>query len=92
MGLSWQQGPLAPDTQQVPELLALELAPAPAVRRAAPPAECGVRSGDSWIADSEDVVPLHEPGRYPVADLLPLGDIADGLRLECNGLGYLARA
>ncbi|WP_431231451.1 DUF427 domain-containing protein [Mycolicibacterium psychrotolerans] len=26
-----------------------------------------VRFGDLWIADSEDVMLLHEPGRYPVA-------------------------
>ncbi|MDX2704650.1 DUF427 domain-containing protein [Streptomyces sp. PA03-6a] len=35
-----------------------------------------VRFADEWIADSEDVVLLHEPGRYPVAyfprsDVLP---------------------
>ncbi|HEY6832113.1 MAG TPA: DUF427 domain-containing protein [Pseudolabrys sp.] len=26
-----------------------------------------VRFGGAWIADSEDVVLLHGPGRYPVA-------------------------
>ena len=26
-----------------------------------------VRLGDQWVADSDDVVLLHEPGRYPVA-------------------------
>jgi uncharacterized protein (DUF427 family) len=37
------------------------------------------RLGDAWIADSEDVVLLHEPGRYPVA-YFPRGDIdADAL-------------
>jgi len=36
-----------------------------------------VRFGRTWIADSHDVVLLHEPGRYPVA-YFPLGDIADG--------------
>jgi uncharacterized protein (DUF427 family) len=25
------------------------------------------RQGAEWIADSEDVLLLHEPGRYPVA-------------------------
>jgi uncharacterized protein (DUF427 family) len=35
-----------------------------------------VRFAESWIADSEDVVLLHEPGRYPVA-YFPLGDIGD---------------
>ena len=34
-----------------------------------------VRFGGEWIADSEDVVLLHEPGRYPVA-YFPLGDVA----------------
>jgi len=33
-----------------------------------------VRFGDTWIADSEDVVLLHEPARYPVA-YFPLGDV-----------------
>jgi hypothetical protein len=26
-----------------------------------------VRFGGDWIADSQDVMLLHEPGRYPVA-------------------------
>ncbi|MGW4984910.1 DUF427 domain-containing protein [Streptomyces mirabilis] len=39
-----------------------------------------VRFGDTWIVDSEDVVLLHEPGRYPVA-YFPLGDVtADALQ------------
>jgi uncharacterized protein (DUF427 family) len=37
-----------------------------------------VRFGDKWIADSEDVVLLHEPGHYPVA-YFPLSDIAGGV-------------
>ena len=37
-----------------------------------------VRLGGAWLADSEDVVLLHEPGRYPVA-YLPLGDVAEGV-------------
>ncbi len=37
-----------------------------------------VRFGDLWIADSDDVVLLHEPGRYPVA-YFPLGDVAAGV-------------
>ena len=37
-----------------------------------------VRFGGTWIADSEDVVLLHEPGHYPVA-YFPLGDIAGGV-------------
>jgi uncharacterized protein (DUF427 family) len=34
-----------------------------------------VRFGGAWIADSEDVVLLHEPGRYPLA-YFPKADIA----------------
>jgi uncharacterized protein (DUF427 family) len=33
-----------------------------------------VRFGGEWIADSEDVVLLHEPGHYPVA-YFPLADV-----------------
>ena len=33
-----------------------------------------VRLGGEWIADSEDVVSLHEPGRYPVA-YFPIGHV-----------------
>jgi uncharacterized protein (DUF427 family) len=36
-----------------------------------------VRFGGAWIADSEDVVLLHEPGRYPVA-YFPLSGIMTG--------------
>jgi uncharacterized protein (DUF427 family) len=42
-----------------------------------------VRLGGAWIADSEDVVLLHEPGRYPVA-YFPLGDVSAGV-LEPSG-------
>jgi uncharacterized protein (DUF427 family) len=37
-----------------------------------------VQFADQWIADSEDVVLLHEPGRYPVA-YFPHGDIRPGV-------------
>ena len=37
-----------------------------------------VSFGGKWIADSEDVVLLHEPGRYPVA-YFPLAAVADGV-------------
>jgi uncharacterized protein (DUF427 family) len=64
MGLSWQQGPLADravghflSPTPLPRLLYVE----PLRRR------MRVRLGDSWIADSQDVTLLHEPGRYPVA-------------------------
>jgi uncharacterized protein (DUF427 family) len=76
MGLAWQQGPLANGsighflTEQPlpPRLLFAE----PLRRR------MRVRMRDSWIADSEDVVLLHEPGRYPVA-YFPLRDIEEGV-------------
>jgi uncharacterized protein (DUF427 family) len=42
-----------------------------------------VKLGGMWIADSQDVVLLHEPGRYPVA-YFPLGDVSPGL-LRCDG-------
>jgi len=65
MGLAWQQGPLAAGaaghflaaTPLPPRLLYAE----PLRRR------MRVRFADRWIADSEDVLLLHEPGRYPVA-------------------------
>jgi uncharacterized protein (DUF427 family) len=72
MGLSWQQGPLAPGAIGrflVPDPLPERLLFAESLRR-----RMRVRFGGSWIADSEDVVLLHEPGRYPVA-YFPLSDI-----------------
>ena len=72
MGLSWQQGPLAPGAIGrflVPDPLPDRLLFAEPLRR-----RMRVRFGGGWIADSEDVVLLHEPGRYPVA-YFPLGDI-----------------
>ena len=73
MGLSWQQGPLAPGAIGrflVPDPLPERMLFAEPLRR-----RMRVRFGGTWIADSEDVVLLHEPGRYPVA-YFPLGDIA----------------
>ena len=73
MGLSWQQGPLAPGAIGrflVAEPLPERLLYAEPLRR-----RLRVRFGGSWIADSEDVVLLHEPGRYPVA-YFPFGDIS----------------
>ena len=81
MGLSWQQGPLAPGAIGrflVPDPLPERMLFAEPLRR-----RMRVRFGGAWIADSEDVVLLHEPGRYPVA-YFPLGDIADGV-LEPSG-------
>ena len=75
MGLSWQQGPLAPGAVGrflVPGPLPDRLLFAEPLRR-----RTRVRFGGAWIADSEDVVLLHEPGRYPVA-YFPLAAVADG--------------
>ncbi|MFI5610379.1 DUF427 domain-containing protein [Amycolatopsis sp. NPDC051903] len=65
MGLSWHQGPLAPDaagrfltTVPLPERMPFA---EPLGRR------MRVRFAGTWIADSEDVVLLHEPSRHPVA-------------------------
>jgi uncharacterized protein (DUF427 family) len=74
MGLAWQQGPLA--TNAIGRFLTPEPLPehvmfAEPLRR-----RMRVRFGDAWVADSEDVVLLHEPGRYPVA-YFPLKDVAD---------------
>jgi uncharacterized protein (DUF427 family) len=44
-----------------------------------------VRFAGEWIADSEDVVLLHEPGRYPVA-YFPLADVRQGVLVDENRL------
>lgn len=76
MGLAWQQGPLATGSvghfltpQPLPERL---LFAEPLRRR------MRVRFTEQWIAESEDVVLLHEPGRYPVA-YFPLDDVHSGV-------------
>jgi uncharacterized protein (DUF427 family) len=74
MGLSWQQGPLAPGTVGrflVPDPLPERMLYAEPLRR-----RMRVKFGGTWIADSEDVILLHEPGRYPVA-YFPLADVTD---------------
>ncbi|MFJ9033116.1 DUF427 domain-containing protein [Streptomyces sp. NPDC102274] len=65
MGLSWQQGPLS--TGAIGHFLTPEPLPdrilfAERLRR-----RMRVKFNDTWIADSENVIALHEPGRYPVA-------------------------
>ena len=79
MGLAWQQGPLAAGSvghfltaQPLPDRL-LYVEPLRRRMRA--------RQGDEWIADSENVLLLHEPGRYPVA-YFPMDDIRDGVLVE----------
>jgi uncharacterized protein (DUF427 family) len=76
MGLAWQQGPLASGAVGrflVPDPLPERLLYAEPLRR-----RMRVRFGGTWIADSDDVVLLHEPARYPVA-YFPVGDVADGV-------------
>ena len=73
MGLSWQQGPLAPGAIGrflVPELLPERLLYIEPLRR-----RMRVRFGGAWIADSENVLLLFEPGRYPVA-YFPEADVS----------------
>jgi uncharacterized protein (DUF427 family) len=65
MGLSWQQGPLSPGAVGrflLPDPLPKRLLYAEPLRR-----RMRVRFGRRWIADSEHVLVLFEPGRYPVA-------------------------
>ncbi|WP_326835848.1 DUF427 domain-containing protein [Amycolatopsis rhabdoformis] len=76
MGLSWQQGPLAHGA--IGRFLTAEPLPermpfAEPLRR-----RMRVRFGGEWIADSENVLLLHEPGRYPVA-YFPVTDVTDGV-------------
>src|SRR5262249_52381743 len=42
-----------------------------------------VKLAGEWIADSQDVVLLHEPGRYPVA-YFPLADVRPGVLVSEN--------
>jgi uncharacterized protein (DUF427 family) len=72
MGLAWQQGPLAPGaigTFLTAQPLPQRLLYAEPLRR-----RMRVLYAGEWIAQSDDVVLLHEPGRYPVA-YFPRGDI-----------------
>jgi len=73
MGLSWQQGPLSSGAIGrflVPDPLPKRLLYAEPLRR-----RMRVRFGGQWIADSENVLLLFEPRRYPVA-YFPETDIA----------------
>src|ERR1700754_3246289 len=81
MGLSWQQGPLSGvsvgrflTAAPLPERLLY----AERLRR-----RMRVKLAGEWIADSEDVLLLHEPGRYPVA-YFPLADIRPGVLVAEN--------
>jgi uncharacterized protein (DUF427 family) len=72
MGLAWQQGPLA--TGSVGHFLTEQ--PLPPRLLYAEPLRRRMRVcfANHCIADSEDVILFHEPGRYPVA-YFPRGDI-----------------
>jgi uncharacterized protein (DUF427 family) len=76
MGLSWQQGPLSPGAIGrflVPEPLPKRLLYAEPLRR-----RMRVRFGGNWIADSEQVLLLFEPGHYPMA-YFPQNDVSPGV-------------
>ncbi len=76
MGLSWQQGPLSTGAIGrflVSEPLPKKLLYAEPLRR-----RMRVRFGGVWIADSENVVLLFEPGHYPMA-YFPRSDISAGV-------------
>jgi uncharacterized protein (DUF427 family) len=65
MGLAWQQGPLSGVSVGrflTPEPLPKRLLFAEPLRR-----RMRVKLANEWIVDSEDVLLLHEPARYPVA-------------------------
>jgi len=75
MGLSWQQGPLSPGAIGrflVPEPLPERLLYVEPLRR-----RMRVRFAGDWIADSENVLLLFEPGHYPMA-YFPETDISPG--------------
>ncbi|MCV7400061.1 DUF427 domain-containing protein [Mycobacterium fragae] len=93
MGLAWQQGPLATGSVGhflTPEPLPERLLYAEPLRR-----RMRVRFADQWIVDSDDVVLLHEPGRYPVAyfpetDIQPNILFAEDRTTEHPELGTVA--
>ena len=76
MGLSWQQGPLGGASVGrflTPEPLPQRLLFVEPLRR-----RLRVKLAGEWIAASDDVLLLHEPGRYPVA-YFPLTDVRRGI-------------
>ncbi len=81
MGLSWQQGPLSGASLGrflTPEPLPKRLLFVEPLRR-----RLRVKLAGEWIADSEDVLLLHEPGRYPVA-FFPLVGVRSGVLVSEN--------
>lgn len=65
MGLAWQQGPLAPGA--VGAFLVPEPLPARLLYAKPPRRRVRLMFGGQSIAESDDAVLQHEPGRYPVA-------------------------
>ncbi len=76
MGLAGQHGPLA--AASVGRFLTPSPLPGPLLFAEPLRRRMRVRLGELWIADSEDVVLLHEPGRYPVA-YFPQHDVCAGV-------------
>src|SRR6201991_4072884 len=81
MGLSWQQGPLSGvsvgrflTAAPLPERLLY----AERLRR-----RLRVKLAGEWIADSEEVLLLHEPGRYTVA-FFPIPSVRSGVLVNEN--------
>jgi uncharacterized protein (DUF427 family) len=93
MGLAWQHGPLSAGSVGqflTPEPMLQRLLYAEPLRR-----RMRVQFADRWVADSEDVVLLHEPGRYPVAyfperDILPGILFAEDRTTQHSELGVVA--
>lgn len=83
MGLAWQQGPLA--TGSVGHFLTEQPLPARLLYAEPLRRRMRVRFANRWIAESEDVILLHEPGRYPVA-FFPAGDVEAGFLTAENRL------
>jgi len=65
VGLSWQQGPLS--TGAIGRFLVSEPLPKRLLYVEPLRRRMRVRFGGRWIADSEQILLLFEPGRYPVA-------------------------
>ena len=81
MGLSWQQGPLSPGA------IGRFLVPGPTPQRVlyVEPLRRHMRVlfGGAWVADSEHVLLLFEPGRYPVA-YFPESDVSPKAVEQCE--------